>query len=346
MRSAEPPRVIPLYVVVPPRLLMLDAAGPIDAIRRANVEQARVRFDVHWVGPRRSVMTSIGVLASAIAPLPRSLSDDAMIMLCGSVGELSLASDPAAARDEADEAAIVAWLAAAIRPPHTVISICTGALLAARAGLLDGHSCTTHHQCCAELARLAPAARVLDDQLYVQDRQRWTSAGITAGIDLALHLIAQLTSQACALAVARYLVVYIRRTGAEPQLSPWLDGRNHLHPAVHRVQDAIAADPRSAWSGDRLARLAGTSVRHLSRLFRAHTGMTLPDYRNRLRVALAHELLAQTRLDIEQVAERAGFGSARQLRRAWRRWHATPPRAERDAGAAPERARPPGARHA
>lgn len=334
MRSAPAARVIPLYVVVPPRMLMLDLAGPIEVVRRANTLQAELRFEVHHVAPRAKVMTSIGLVVSELAPLPASLPDDAMIMLGGNVTQLTLAGDPDAARDRDDEAAIVAWLGAVVQPGHTVITICSGALLAARAGVLDGYSCTTHHQCCAELARLAPKARVLEDRLYVEDGRRLTSAGITAGIDLMLHVVAQRIGQAHALAVARYLVVYLRRDGAEPQLSPWLEGRNHLHPIVHKVQDAIAAQPRRAWPSAALAKLAGTSGRHLSRLFREHTGMNLPDYRNRLRVALAHELLAQTRLDIERVAERAGFASARQLRRAWRKWYPTPPRATRDDPAA------------
>jgi len=322
-------QVIPLYVVVPPRMLMLDIAGPVEVIRRANIEQHALRFDVRHVGPRPSVMTSIGVVASGIAPLPVSVPDDATILIGGNVSELTLARDPAGAADRRDEAAIVAWLGAVIRPCHTVIAICSGAVLAGRAGLLDGHSCTTHHQCCAELAAVAPKARVVDDRLYVVDGRRLTSAGVTAGIDLLLHVVAELLGQGPAVAIARYLVVYLRRTGAEPQLSPWLDGRNHLHPIVHKAQDAIADDPRRAWPSQTLAKLAGTSPRHLSRLFRTHTGMTVPDYRNRMRVALAEQLLTRTRLDLERVAERAGFGSARQLRRAWRKWYATPPRAAR-----------------
>jgi transcriptional regulator GlxA family with amidase domain len=319
-------RVIPLYVVIPPRPLLLDLAGPLEVVRRANVEQARVRFEVHHVGPRRALMTSIGVTLADIAPLPRALPADAMVLVSGNVTTLTMREDRDAARDRDDEAAIVGWLRDQVRPEHVVITICSGALFAARAGLLDDHSCTTHHQCSAELAALAPRARVLDDRLYVEDRTRLSSAGVTAGIDLMLHLVAGLIGQAAAVAIARYLVVYLRRDGAEPQLSPWLEGRNHLHPAVHVVQDAIAADPRRTLSAAALARLAGTSTRHLSRLFAAHTGMSVPDYRNRLRVALARELLSQTRLDMERVAERAGFGSTRQLRRAWRKLFAVPPR--------------------
>src|SRR5262249_3344747 len=157
-------------------------------------------------------------------------------------------------------------------------------------GLLDGHACTTHYLSCDELAELAPRARVLDNRLYVDDGNRWSSAGVTAGVDLMLHLIAEYTDHATALSVARYLVVYLRRNGSDPQLSPWLDGRNHVHPAVHRVQDAIAGDPAGAWPAKRLAEIAGTSPRHLSRLFHEHVGMHLADYRNRLRAALAREL--------------------------------------------------------
>jgi transcriptional regulator GlxA family with amidase domain len=182
------------------------------------------------------------------------------------------------------------------------------------------------------LAKIAPGARVVENRLYVEDGERLTSAGVTAGIDLMLHLVARLTDAACAVAVARFLVVYLRRGGADPQLSPWMEGRNHLHPVIHRVQDAIATDPAREWSLEGLARLAGSSPRHLSRLFNDHAGMSVPDYLNRLRVALARELLGHTRLDMERVAERAGFASTRQLRRAWGRCYPSPPSAARGAG--------------
>jgi len=202
-------------------------------------------------------------------------------------------------------------------------------LLAARAGLLDGRACTTHHESCAELAEIAPSARVLENRLYVADGTCYTSAGITTGIDLMLHLVGQLLDPACGMAIARFLVVYSRRGGADPQLSPWLEGRNHVHPAVHRVQDAVAADLTRAWTLSALARIASVSDRHLSRLFNEHVGMSIVQYVNGLRVARAQELLRKTKLDMEQVAERTGFGSARQFRRAWHRVHATPPRAAR-----------------
>jgi transcriptional regulator GlxA family with amidase domain len=347
-RARTPRRRIPVYVVLPPRTLLLDAAGPLEVLRRANMVQERVRFDVHYVGPTPTVMTSIGLQMTGIEPLPGprpgALPADAMVVIVGDVEIIMPAVRDAAVAQRApngshsarsrtdadDEAAIVAWLRAAIQPGHTLVSICSGALLAARAGLLDGYACTTHYGTCAELAAVAPKARVIENRLYVEDRDRFTSAGVTAGIDLMLYLVSRITDHACALAIARYLVVYLRRGGADPQLSPWLEGRNHIHPAIHRVQDAVTADPARSWTLDALAHVAGASARHLSRLFNEQVGMSITDYRNRLRVALARELLGHTRLDMERVAERAGFASTRQLRRAWGQLYATPPKHARD----------------
>jgi transcriptional regulator GlxA family with amidase domain len=326
-------RQIPVFVALPPRLLLLDIAGPLEVLRQANRVQELVRFDVRYVGPNPELLTSIGITLASIDPLPRELPPEAWVVLAGDVENVMQSgggTGPGKSReDETDEEAIVAWLKQAIRPGHRLISICTGALMAARAGLLDGHACTTHHLSCAELAAIAPKATVLENRLYVEDGERYSSAGITAGIDLMLHLVHECTNQSCAIAVARYLVVYLRRSGADPQLSPWLEGRNHLHPAVHRVQDTIANDLRKAWTLKRLAKVAGASERHLSRLFHEHAGMSIADYSNRLRVALAQELLRETNLDMEHVAEQAGFSSTRQLRRAWGRVYKTPPREAR-----------------
>src|SRR5271163_193447 len=326
-------RQIEVYVVIPPRLLLLDVAGPLEVVRWANHVQEAVCFEVHYVGPSSTLQTSIGITLTAIEPLPSNLPQEALVVLAGDVEQVMTCGGQASPRrskaDAADEEAIVEWLRAVIRPGHKLISICSGALLAGRAGLLDGRACTTHYSCCGELAKLAPKAKVLENRLYVQDGECYSSAGITAGIDLMLYVVNQLTDQAAALAVARYLVVYMRRSGADPQLSPWLEGRNHIHPAVHRVQDAMISRPAESWTLSKLARLGGASNRHLSRLFHQHAGMSITDYRNRLRVALARELLSQTKLDMESVAERSGFGSTRQLRRAWRRLHKTAPRQAR-----------------
>lgn len=331
--TSDEVRRIPVFVVVPPRLLLLDIAGPLEVLRQANRVQDSVRFEVRYIGPTSSLQTSIGITLAAIEPLPQELPARSWIVLAGDVEHIMLCGGAPglgkSAEDEVAETAIVTWLRAIFRSGHRLISICTGALMAARAGLLDGYSCTTHYLSYDELAAIAPRARILENRLYVEDRERYSSAGITAGIDLMLYLVHQSTNQSCAVAVARYLVVYLRRSGSDPQLSPWLEGRNHIHPAVHRVQDAIAAKLTKSWSLSALARIACTSERHLSRLFHEHVGMSIPEYSNRLRVAYAQELLRETRFDMERVAEQSGFGSTRQLRRAWERIYQTPPREAR-----------------
>jgi transcriptional regulator GlxA family with amidase domain len=314
-------------------VLLLDIAGPIEVLRQTNRVQGSVRFEVRYIGPSPSLQTSIGITLAAIEPLPQEIPPNSWVVLAGDVEHIMLcggAPGPGkSAADESAEKAIVTWLKITIRPGHKLISICTGALIAARAGLLDGYSCTTHYLSYDELAGIAPRARILENRLYVEDGERYSSAGITAGIDLMLHLVHQSTDQSCAVAVARYLVVYLRRSGSDPQLSPWLEGRNHIHPAVHRVQDAIAADLTKPWSLTALARIAAASDRHLSRLFHEHVGMSIPEYTNRLRVAYAQELLRETRLDMERVAEQSGFSSTRQLRRSWQRIHKMSPREAR-----------------
>ncbi|WP_449396159.1 GlxA family transcriptional regulator [Devosia riboflavina] len=324
----QSPRRIPTYVVLPARTLLLDVAGPVEALRYANRLQKQVQFDVRYVGALSEVTTSIGLRVSGIEPLPQAIEQGAMVILSGHTEEPMDAGHPMDPLDAGTEET-VAWLRHVAHPETLLVSICSGALLAAKAGLLDGVNCTTHFSDCGELAAVAPAAKVLENRLYVEDGNRYTSAGITAGIDLMLHIVGRLTSPATSAAVARQLVVYLRRAGTDPQLSPWLEGRNHIHPAIHRVQDAITADPTRDWSLDTLAPIAIASPRHLSRLFNDQTGMSIPDYLNKLRVALAQQLLTETRLDIERVAERSGFNSSRQLRRAWSRVSQTPPSAVR-----------------
>ncbi len=140
-----------------------------------------------------------------------------------------------------------------------------------------------------------------------------------------LHVTSRLTSPAVAARIAKTMVVYLRRSGNDPQISPWLTGRNHMHPAIHRVQDRVMAEPAQDWSLERLADVAVLSERHLSRLFRDHTGISVIDYVNLMRINLARDILTNSRLDMEAVAERAGFASARHLRRVWQRHHRQPP---------------------
>jgi len=319
-RSGDETRHIPMFVVLPPDTLLLDVAGPMEVFRRANLEQTVVRFDYVYVAASEEQTTSIGLMVSGLTPLPQDLPDDAWIVISG-----SLTAPDVRQRNREALTQIARWLYQSFSPGMTLVTICSGALLAAEAGLFDGFRCTTHAACMAELAQRAPLAQPLDNRLFVEDRNRLSSAGISTGIDLALHIVSQMTSPAKALAIARQMVVYMRRSGSDPQLSPWLTGRNHVHPGIHRAQDAIMAEPAAEWSLARLGRVAHLSERHLSRLFREHTGMAATDYVNMIRVNLAAEMLGGSDLAVEEVAARAGFSSARHMRRVWSGFHAEPP---------------------
>ncbi|TWD54597.1 AraC family transcriptional regulator with amidase-like domain [Agrobacterium vitis] len=324
--EAGQPRIVPMIVVVPPNALLLDLAGPMEVLRKANLVQQAVHFSVRYVGAAPDVVSSIGLGLSGIAPLPHTLPLGAMVVISGCADEpLVVDGSPPSRRDSKAEAEIVAWLRDTVQPGTKLITICSGALFAAKAGLLEGYSCTTHHANIDDLKKLAPTATVLENRLFVEDKNRLTSAGITTSVDLMLSLIAKEVGHVTALTVARYLVVYLRRAGGDPQLSPWLEGRNHIHPAIHRVQDAVTADPTHSWSVDAMADIAMTSRRTLSRLFNEHTGISVTDYVNRMRMALARELVINSRLDMEAIAERCGFASARQFRRAWNRLYQSPP---------------------
>ncbi|KAA9370669.1 GlxA family transcriptional regulator [Ochrobactrum quorumnocens] len=324
-QTVDSHKTVRVFVVVPPRTLLLDVAGPIEVLRKANLEQSEVQFEVTFIGPSQTVLSSIGLTIANIEPLPENLPDGALVVISGSADVPLGGVGNSREEDNVLEAQIVSWMRRAIRPGIRLVSICSGALLAARAGLLDGYACTTHHLAIDELNRLAPTSRVLQNRLFVEDRDRLTSAGITSGIDLMLHIVAEIAGHALALSIARYLVVYLRRSGGDPQLSPWLEGRNHMHPVVHRAQDAIAKNPAASWSVEKLADISGASPRNLSRLFNEHAHMSVTDYANRLKVSLAREMLLNSALDMENIAQRAGFASTRQFRRVWERIYDAPP---------------------
>jgi transcriptional regulator GlxA family with amidase domain len=232
--------------------------------------------------------------------------------------------------DGAPATALARWLKHVIaKETVTLLCVCAGSLVAAKAGVLAGRECTTHHDHTDDLARMEPTATVHANRIFVEDGRVFTSAGVTAGLDLTLHVIGQQLGHQVAATVARDLVVYMRRSGGDPQLSPWVMHRNHVNPVLHRVQDAVIKDPAARWSAARLAAVACMSSRNLARLFAEHAGCSPLDYVQRLRVALARELVANSELGMERVAERTGFSSAHQLRRVWRRWEETPPTTHR-----------------
>lgn len=324
--ASAPQRTTEVVFALLPNVVLLDVSGPAEAFRNASTHvpgSYRLRF----VASQHELRAAIGLGLSALEPLPVSLAPGSILVLTGVAGTGTDPREPATRR-------LIEWLGSSVTRGTTLMCVCSGSVLAAWAGLLAGRACTSHHAHLEELRRAEPRAHVLDNRIFVEDGPVFSSAGVTAGLDLALHLIGRQLGAATAAAVARDLVVYLRRCGTDPALSPWLMHRNHLHPAVHRVQDAVARDPAARWGSAELAAVGCTSPRNLARLFAEHARCSPLDYVQLIRFALARQLVTQSRLDLERVAARSGFRSAQHLRRVWSRWEARPPSALRSHEAA------------
>jgi transcriptional regulator GlxA family with amidase domain len=198
-------------------------------------------------------------------------------------------------------------------------SVCTGAFVLAEAGLLEGRGATTHWAFSEQLARRHPGVRVEPDRIFVRDGPIATSAGLTAGMDLALALVEEDHGPALARSVARWTVMFLQRPGGQSQFSERLELPAAVDPPVREILDAIVAEPAADHRLPRLARRASLSERHLRRLFAAQTGTTPARFTERVRVEAARELLTDTSTPVATISSRCGFGSAETMRRSFLR---------------------------
>lgn len=308
-----------IHILVLPGVHALDLAGPVQVFYEANGFGGG--YDLLFCGTTPSVVSAQGFTIADLRPLPGVASGDWVIV----PGIESTRLDrPDRLRDVP-----CGWLREAAANGARIGSICSGAWVLAMAGLLDARSCTTHWKIADRMQEAFPRIRVLADRLFVQDGPVITSAGIASGIDMALSMIEEDHGPVMVGRVAREMVVYLRRDGASPQRSVFLDYRTHLHPGIHRVQDHILADPARRHTIEALARVARLSPRHLTRVFRRATGTSLKRYTTMLRLEVAATLLHNPDLSIEGIAADCGFGDARQFRRLWKRAHGTGPSAWR-----------------
>lgn len=309
---------IDVMFVIPPGSLLLDVAGPAEAIRLANLHLSSsgqaLRFNLRFCSPAPVSVTSVGLAVMGLERLPDRLVGPTWVIVVGQPSKVLEESCPGVE-------SIIRWLKevfaeAKDESTDRLMAICSGALLVARTGLLHGRACTTHHDLLHRLRDLAPGANVLGNRVFVVDGMVFTCAGITAGIDLALHNIGETCGEALATRVAEDMVVYARRAPGDTSRSPFLLHRQHLNPVVHRVQDAIAAAPTNEWSTAALASVAHVTQRHLLRLFLKHTGLSPNRYLRTIRLERARQFIA-CGSSVTLAAELAGFPSLSQLRRAW-----------------------------
>lgn len=300
-----------VYIIVFDGCEILDVAGPVQALFEANSYGAA--YNLQYCATNDSIRTAQGMTIADLSPLPDVRGTD-WLLIPGYV--------PTSGRLPQ---AIVEWLQDISADNCLICSICTGAFILGASGLLAGKSCTTHWKYIHRLQEQFPQAKVLENRLYVQDGQIYSSAGIAAGIDMTLHLIEQDLGSQVAASVAREMVVYARRDGSQPQASIYLNYQNHLHAGVHQVQQYLIQNPASKATLSDLAKIAHMSSRHLTRIFRQETGISIGGYRRQLRLEQAKTLIEQSSLTLDVIAATCGFANARQLRRIWKHEYQIPP---------------------
>lgn len=252
------------------------------------------------------------------------VADRALADVAGPIDTLVVAGG-SGTREALGDGELLAQVRRLAGESRRVTSVCSGAFLLAAVGLLDGRRATTHWQWCDLLAETYPAVRVDPDPIFVQDGNVWTSAGVTAGMDLALALVEDDLGRDVALAVARELVLFLRRPANQAQLSAHLGAQLAERHGIREAQRHVVEHPEGDCSVAALARIANLSERHFARCFTAEVGVTPARYVERVRVETARRLLEDTADGVEAIARACGFGTAETMRRAFLRALRTSP---------------------
>ena len=318
------PRFLPnlplvVEILAYPAIQLLDVAGPLQVFASANELIVKGGGEAPLYAPLvvsagAPVVTASAGLELVAAPLPHARAALDTLLVAGGPGVHAAAAD----------AVVLHWVRTRAKRARRIASVCTGAFLLAAAGLLDGRRAATHWMHCAELARRYPAVQVEPDPIFVRDGAIWTSAGVTAAIDLALALVEEDVGRSLALAVARHLVMFLKRPGGQAQFSTALSlqGAEDRFGALHSwIIERLAGD----LSLPALARQVGMSERSFSRHYLEATGVTPARAVERLRVEAARHLLSDSGLPVKRIAARCGFGSEETLRRSFVRLLAATP---------------------
>jgi transcriptional regulator GlxA family with amidase domain len=303
---ANPRRVV---ILAFPDVQALDVTGPAEVFSLADRAHAGA-YEI-------ALVTATG------APLRTSsglqLTPDGTLDACRARIDTLLVAGGRGVRTAAADESLSSWLRLAARRSRRVGSVCTGAFLLARAGILDGRRATTHWAACQALQRSYPSIEVEPDPIFVRDGNVYTSAGVTAGIDLALALVEEDLGPRAALDVARELVLFIRRPGGQAQFSAGLAGQSAERPSLRSLQAWIADHLDADLSVAALAERSLMSVRNFARVFTSQVGVTPAAYVEALRLERARTLLETTDAQLEEIAGRCGFGTVETLRRSFGR---------------------------
>ncbi len=298
-----------------PQVQSLDVTGPLEVFAGAQrlIEQtgrAGPGYEVVTVSrDGRPLRTSSGLTVTPDAGLQEAPQKIDTLIVPGGAGRA----------DAEHDQALLDWISSASAVARRTASVCTGAFLLARIGLLDGRKATTHWASARELQSNYPAVHVDADPIYVQERNVWTSAGVTAGMDLALALVEEDLDRDAALLIARHLVLFLRRPGNQSQFSATLAAQHAGREPLREIQRAVLEDIAADHSVEAMAERAHMSPRHFARAFRAETGVTPARHVERVRLEAARRCLEDTPDPVAAIAASCGFGTAETMRRVFLR---------------------------
>ena len=305
-----------VVIVAFPDVQCLDVTGPHEVFAMANRTARAPRYTVELVAPAGGVVRASSGLGL--------VADQSFAACDGPIDTLVVAGG-LGTRTAVDDPDLIAWLRGAAGRSRRVTSVCTGALVLAAAGLLDGRRVTSHWSACETLAERHPTVTVEPDRIYVRDGRVWTSAGVTAGMDLALALVEDDHGPALALDIARQLVLFTRRAGGQSQFSPQLAAVRTDHEALREILAYVAEHLDDDLSVPALAARAAMSPRTFARAFRAEVGTTPAAFVQASRVEAARRLLESSAMGTAEIARACGFGTVETMHRAFRRTvHTTP----------------------
>jgi transcriptional regulator GlxA family with amidase domain len=294
-----------VFFIVLDQVDLLDLAGPVEVFNGAR--EFGALYTLRFYGEKTGLRCSAGLGLNRFDRLKKAKpSSTDLVFIPGPIGR--------SLKDLAPPT-FISWLNRAYKRGTMICSSSTGVFVLAQAGLLDGRRVTTHWTRVNDLRIAAPRSTIETDALFIEDRNVCTGGGSASSIDLALFILEARHGPLLATKVARELVVHVRRNGHQPQNSIYLDYRDHFRAGVHRVQDWIIQNPFRRATLPELAKIAGLSPRHLSRVFKAATGTTIGRYTTMLRLARARILSSNPELTQSAIAGECGYRNGRQLRR-------------------------------
>ena len=310
-----------VFFLIPPEVQLLDITGPAHLFYEAK--EYGVEFETHYLAmsdDSNQEMSSAGLALAQLKPFSEFTLDENDLLFVPGL-ESHLFFDP---NFSVKYASFFEWLRTQRRHSPKICSVCTGAYILASAGLLDGKECTTHWKYFEDFQKRFPKAKLLQDRLLVKNDTLYTSAGVASGIDLSLFIIEELFGSVFASKIAKEVVIYLRRSPSDPQLSVFLQYRNHIETRIHKIQDILAQNLENKFIIEDLAEKVHMSPRNLTRLFKKTTGTTIGHYLEKLRVEKAVQLLSKGE-KVSAVSLACGLKSTNQLRTLLKKYTASLP---------------------